>query len=257
MADALSVAVSGSTGLIGSAFLEKIPEKIQITNRIHFKTLNVSEIPGIVETISSQGVDVFLHLGWPASTFEGDYRSSESNFDALQKTIVLKEACLRANISFVGIGSVVDANYDHGNLYQLAKFACRQMLEPDIQNETITWVRPYYVFDDGSWPNFLHADNGSPTIIQDNGFRDFIHIEDVVTGLWAIIQHQLKGKIDLGSGILKKPSDICEIYGKDFRVHSNSAEALGISLYDSAESHYRLSQYWAPFKTQKLFKERK
>jgi nucleoside-diphosphate-sugar epimerase len=257
MANALSIAVTGSTGLIGSAFLDKIPEKVLLERRIHLNTLAVSAIPNVVQSLSSEGVDVLLHLGWPASTFKENYRFAESNFDALQKTIVLKEACLENNILFVGIGSVVDSFCGDGNFYQLTKFACRQMLSSEIRDEIITWVRPFYVFNNDSWPTFLHGDVNLPILIQDNNDRDFIHIDDVVTGLWAIIQHRIRGEIDLGSGILRKPSDICAVFGKEFQVRSDFVEKTVSSQYAPAKPNLQLSKYWNPKQTIDIFKERK
>ena len=158
---------------------------------------------------------------------------------------------------FVGIGSAVDSFCGDGNLYQLTKFTCRQMLRSEIQDEIITWVRPFYVFNNDSWPDFLHGDLALPVLIQDNNARDFIHLDDVVTALWAIIQYGLKGEIDLGTGILRKPSDICGVYGREFQVRPDFVESAGNPQYASAKPHLRLSEYWTPKKTLDLFKERK
>jgi len=257
LADALSIAVTGSTGLIGTAFLDSIPREVLLKGRIHLKTIAVSAIPEAIQSLSSERVDVLLHLGWPASTFKENYRVAESNFDALQKTIVLKEACLKNNISFVGIGSAVDNFCGDGNFYQLTKFVCRKMLSCEIRDEIITWVRPFYVFNNDTWPAFLHGDVDLPILIRDNTARDFVHIDDVVTGLWAIIQNRMRGEIDLGSGILRKPSDICALYGKEFRISSDFLETTESPQYAAAQPNLQLSQYWNPRKTQDLFKERK
>ena len=257
MANDLTIAVSGSTGLVGSAFLRRIPANVKVNNRVQLRNLSMSEISKVVESISREGVEVFLHLGWPASTSEGNYRDSESNFDAIQRTLFLKEACLNANIAFIGIGSVIDGFFIGGNLYQMSKFVCRQILKPEIEKGTITWIRPHFVFNDQSWPEFLHGERTRPILIHDNSARDFIHLEDVISGLWAVIQNRLKGEIDLGSGILKSPSDLCGIYKKKFEVHPDFVESMGNPWYQSAKLSDLLAEYWVPTKTLDLFKEKK
>jgi nucleoside-diphosphate-sugar epimerase len=256
VADATLIGLSGESGLFGSAFLSNIPQEICISGSINLRSLSATEIFSEVEKLAKLGSESFLHLAWPASSSLGNYRFSEENFDVLQKTIILQDACMRTGINFIGIGSVLDKVSTVENYYHLAKFACRQMLKARILDETITWIRPHYVFNDVSWPEFIHANNNLPVIIFNDSPRDFIHLDDVITGIIAIISHKIKGEIDLGSGIMTKTSDLCNALGKQYKIESDMSMQHLNNNQRSAQSHSRLSQYWAPNKTRTLLKER-
>ncbi len=254
MADAPIIAISGASGLFGSAFLKTYSASLQITKSIKLKTLADSDLYREIESIAACGTQTFLHLAWPASSSKDDYRCSDENFDALRKTILLKEACFRAGINFVGIGTVLDNVGVSASFYQLAKFSCRQMLRHEIVEESITWVRPYYVFNDDSWPNFLHADKSLPVRILNDSPRDFIHLDDVISGLFLILEKQIFGEIDLGSGYLTRPSELCAALGKEFSIESRERVGKQLEVSSTASQHRRLSRYWVPTKTHSLLK---
>jgi len=255
VADATRIALSGSSGLIGSAFTKKLPKKIQIVGSLQMSLIPLSEINNSIESLSKLGVEAFLHLGWPASSFPENYRNTADNFDALQKTVILKEACLRANIMFIGIGSGIDKKSEMENFYQLTKFTCREMFSAQIDRKEITWVRPFYIFDDNSWPEFLHRKSTSPIQILDDSPRDFIHLDDVVSALFEIIQKKIMGEIDLGTGRLVKPSNICTAFGRSFHTEANSAGVLAKNNIESAQKHSKLNKCWSPTRTLALLKE--
>lgn len=256
MADAPIIAISGASGLFGSAFLAKYSENLQVTKSLKLKTLADVDIYKEIESISASGTQTFLHLAWPASSAKENYRFSEENFDALRKTVLLKEACFQAGINFVGIGTVVDKVSMADSHYQLAKFSCRQMFRREIEEEKIAWVRPHYVFNDDSWPSFLHSNESLPVTILNNSPRDFIHLDDVISGLFIILQRQMFGEIDLGSGWLTKPSELCEAFRKEFIIKHSGTDGVQLEASPTASPHTRLKQHWAPTKTHALLKEK-
>lgn len=257
MADATLVGISGASGLFGTALLSKLPKEIVVSGSIDLRSLSTSEIFREVARLAEAGSECFLHLAWPASSSVSNYRFSAENFEVLQKTIILQEACLQTGIHFIGLGSVLDKVSEIENYYHLSKFACRQMLMPRILDESITWIRPYYVFDDQSWPEYLHATKNLPVKILNNSPRDFIHLDDVTTGIIAIICHKIKGEIDLGSGMMTKPSDLCEAFGKQYQIESDMPIQLAHNDLLGSQTHSLLSQYWVPNRTRTLVKEKK
>lgn len=257
MADVTLVAISGSSGLFGAAFLAKLPKELQISGLLKLKSLTTSEIYKEVEKLAATGTKTFLHLAWPASSSVGNYRSSEENFHVLRKTIILEEACFVSGISFIGVGSVLDKVSAIKNYYHLTKFVCRQMLNSQIHNESIAWVRPYYVFNTDSWPQFIHENKSLPVRILDNSPRDFIHLDDVITGLFAIIQHGILGEIDLGSGLMTKPSELCDALEKKYQIESEPPGDMIASEILYSHQHPRLLEHWSPNATHALVKARK
>jgi nucleoside-diphosphate-sugar epimerase len=254
VADTTLIGLSGESGLFGSAILSNLPQEIRISGMINLRSLPTVEIFREVEKLAKLGSESFLHLAWPASSSLSNYRFSEENFEVLQKTIILQDACMQTGINFIGIGSVLDKVSTVENYYHLAKFACRQMLKARILDETITWIRPYYVFNDDSWPEFIYATKNLPVIIFNDSPRDFIHLDDVVTGIIEIISHKIKGEIDLGCGIMTKPSDLCTVLGKGYSIELDGHAAHLNNHQLSSQPHSILSHYWAPNKTLELLK---
>lgn len=255
MASPTLIGISGASGLFGSAFLRKLPENIAITKVVSLREVSTLEIYDFVEELSMMRTETFLHLAWPASSSKNDYRISRENFEVLRKTIILAEACLTNNINFVGIGSAVDYMSKFENYYQVSKFVCREMLRPQIEERLIAWLRPHYVFNNNSWPQFLFPENLLPISIQDDSPRDYIHLDDVISALYVIIQHQLMGQIDIGSGFLTRPSELCRALGKKFEIHSN-----GKTIYDmgaNTDVDSLLLNLWSPRITRDFLQERK
>lgn len=255
MARNITLALTGSTGLIGSAFLRNLPEGFGITKLLPFRSMKSSEITTMVEHLSMIGTRFVLHLGWPASSSTENYRYSAENFNALEKTIILKDACVRNNISFVGIGTVLDRENHQENIYQQTKFICRKILESEIHDQVITWIRPYFVFNNSNWPDFIHSREDMPVEIQDNTPRDFIHINDVVSALYAVIQNEITGEIDLGSGRLTTPSEVCVSLGKRYQLATDSVENTKIDCFSPAQLNPALTAHWNPSITRALFEE--
>jgi nucleoside-diphosphate-sugar epimerase len=255
MADAPLVAISGASGLIGSAFMNKYSASLRLTKILKMKSLTYDQVLSEIESISASGTKSLLHLAWPASSSSDNYRISEDNFDALRKTILTQEACSQFGINFIGIGTILDKVSSVDSYYQMAKFTCRQMFRREIAEERITWVRPYFVFNNNSWPGFLHVPKKSSVRILNDSPRDFIHLDDVVSGLFTILEKEIRGEIDLGSRRLTKPSELCEKLGKNYIIESADSGEASAEYSTSAAEHPLLSQHWAPTKTHALLKE--
>ena len=255
MASPKLVAISGSSGFFGTNFLNNIPKGIEVTKKLSFKKLSASEIQREIETLRQMGTETFLHLAWPASSSKIDYRNSESNFDALEKTIILKDACERSNILFIGIGSVLDKSLETKSLYQLTKYVGRKMLLSAIEEEAITWIRPYFVFDNSTWPSFIHERDSYPVLIKDDSPRDYVHLDDVVSAIIAIVLHEIKGEIDIGSGVLRRPSQLCQALGKNFIIENDREYKLEKKEFIPAKVKTQLMENWTTKATTSVFKE--
>jgi nucleoside-diphosphate-sugar epimerase len=130
----------------------------------------------------------------------------------------------------------------------------RQILLDDIMNQKITWLRPFYIFNDSSWPHFLHQNE--PILIIDDSPRDFIHISDVVNAIELIVRTQIRGEVDVGSQILTKPSELCSSLGKNFYLDANLALTNKL-IYFPAQSNGKMSAVWQACKTQQILKNKK
>lgn len=247
------VAVSGASGLIGTAFKKNLSPDFKIVHEIKSSIINISDLAAEVGHAASKGVKDFIHLGWPASSNSENYRISKSNFDALEKSLVLRRACEKFDINFIALGSPMDLSLAVNNAYSLTKYVLRQILLDDIMNQKITWLRPFYIFNDSSWPHFLHQNE--PVLIIDDSPRDFIHISDVVNAIELIVRTQIRGEVDVGSQILTKPSELCSSLGKNFYLDSNLASTNKL-IYFPAKLNGKMSAVWQACKTHEILKKK-
>ena len=252
MARVRLIAISGSTGLIGKTFIEKLSADLKIIHIVNSSEIEIHGIEKEIESASQKGAEYFLNLGWPASSYGASYQNSLLNFDALEKTLAFRRACEIFHIDFIGIGSVVDKTPLPKNLYSLTKYVAREIFSDAIKNRKMTWLRPYYVFNLANWPYYLHNTENKKVVINNDAPRDFIHVNDVTEAIESVIRLGIKGEIDLGSQLLKRPSEICKIMKKENCVpHNNSAEnSFLISRQDLT-----LSQFWKPKHTLQFFNE--
>ena len=247
------VAASGASGLIGTAFKENLSPDFKIVHEIKSSIINISDIATEVELAASKGAKDFIHLGWPASSNSENYRISKSNFDALEKSLVLRRACEKFDMNFIAFGSPIDLALEVNNAYSLTKYVLRQILLDDIMNQKITWLRPFYIFNDSSWPHFLHQNE--PILIIDDSPRDFIHISDVVNAIELIVRTQIRGEVDVGSQILTKPSELCSSLGKNFYLDANLA-SINKLVYFPAKLNEKMSSVWQARKTQQILRKK-
>jgi nucleoside-diphosphate-sugar epimerase len=247
------VAASGASGLIGTALKENLSPDFKIVHEIKSSIINISNIAAEVELAASKGAKDFIHLGWPASSNSENYRISTSNFDALEKSLVLRRACEKFNMNFIAFGTPVDLFIAVDNAYSLTKYVLRQILLDDIVSKKITWLRPFYIFNDSSWPHFLHQNE--PILIIDDSPRDFIHITDVVSAIESIIRTQIRGEVDVGTEILTRPSELCRSLGKNFYLDANVA-SINKMVYFPAKLNEKMSSVWLARKTQQILKKK-
>jgi len=246
------IAISGSTGLIGKTFIEKLSADIKIIHTVNSSKVKIHGIEKEIEYASQKGAEYFLNLGWPASSYGASYQNSLQNFDALEKTLAFRRACEIFHIDFIGVGSVVDKTPLPKNLYSLTKYVAREIFSDAIETRKITWLRPYYVFNLATWPYYLHNTENEKVIINNDAPRDFIHVNDVAEAIESVIRLGIKGEIDLGSQLLKRPSEICEIMKKEYCVsHNNSVE----NSFLISKKNITLSQVWKPKNTLQFFNE--
>jgi nucleoside-diphosphate-sugar epimerase len=247
------VAVSGASGLVGTSFKENLPSDFRIVHEVKSSIINISNLAAEVELAASRGAKDFIHLGWPASSNHENYRISKSNFDALEKSLILRRACEKFDMNFIAFGSPMDLLLSVDNAYSLTKYVLRQILLDDIVSQKITWLRPFYIFNDSSWPHFLHQNE--PVIIIDDSPRDFIHISDVVIAIELVVRTQIRGEVDVGSEILTRPSELCRSLGKNFYFDENVA-SINKMVYFPAKLNEKMSSVWRARKTQQILKKK-
>jgi nucleoside-diphosphate-sugar epimerase len=138
--------------------------------------------------------------------------------------------------------------------YSIAKHRARQIFLEDIKSRQISWIRPHFVFNGKDWPKFIYSDAIQPLVINDDSPRDFIHIKDVALGINKVLENNLMGEIDIGSGILKRPSDLCKALGLKFSTAGTRHEPTQPNTKAGAANPLVLFRTgWQPRYTEKIF----
>jgi hypothetical protein len=253
MADVKLIAMSGSSGLIGGILNKNLSPDIQVVHIAKASKIKVEQIESEIRIASGKGAKYFLHLGWPASTTINNYKISLTNYDALEKTLVFKRACDKFGLHFIGFGSTVDRFPDSESTYSITKYVARQIFSKDILKNNMTWLRPFYIFNQDFWPEFIHRNSGKKVLIRNDSPRNFIHVNDVTRGIESVIRCDFQGRIDLGSQFLRKPSDLCAALNIQFCIQGKIDDDKH-KEFEIPATHMAMLKVWSAWETEDFFK---
>jgi nucleoside-diphosphate-sugar epimerase len=149
-------------------------------------------------------------------------------------------------------------------MYSRTKKAAEEILFSymDKYNMPICIVRPFSVTGVGEQDTHL-----IPTLIRSclrgefmnfvsHPTHDFIDVEDVVSGLINLSDHQAKGVFELGTGRKHTNQEVLEMVEKATKKKANLNRVDQLRMYDNKEwvsSNYKARGYgWLPAKSLKL-----
>lgn len=246
------IGVSGVTGFLGRS-LRKLAESAdhEIAAVSLRSGMTEAQVEKVLDTLESDGVAHFIHLAWPASSTP-NYKFHPDNEGACDLTVMTATMWGRRGLKFYGLGSAAE---DHNSRtpYSKAKAKTRHLLDPLIADGALTWLRPYFVFDDSSWPTFIsESRNTGSVVIEDDMPRDFIHVNDVASGILAAIEKGLVGEVNLASGFNSQPSELLTSMGLGFELgpetHASGTKTEPIDIGKLT------SVNWLPIETLRILK---
>ena len=246
------VGITGSSGLIGGRLLCRGRNQYRFLRLAGFTTASRPQIADYVAEVKNQGAESILHLAWPASSTPG-YGQSTQNFEAILKTIFLAEECERLALPLYAVGSGADDRLDSKNWYVSAKHITKSLISDRISDGSVTWIRPFHVFDGHSWPKYLQGLPAENIEIQDNRKRDFIHLDDVVEAIIVSLDNSIRGSIDVGTGKLRRPSSLIKAFGGKFKLAKGSLIREDDD-FPRAILRQDLLDAWSPKYTNRLFR---
>jgi nucleoside-diphosphate-sugar epimerase len=219
VAAAHRVLVTGASGLIGDWLtrLWDVTDTVLVpVERAACNLLNPGVPSKLIETTRPAGL---VHLAWCASGDPG-YRWSPDNARWADATVELTRAALSLGVRLVLTGTVLDRDASDTSSYAIAKQALRVRLAQDVSDGRLTWIRPFYVFDEHAGRPRLVADalaakaRRRPVHLGSPAARhDFIHAADVARAIATVVRHDLRGEVDIGSGQLRGVTDVVERLG--------------------------------------------
>ena len=213
--------LTGGRGFIGSRTSEALAEtEWQVILAEDICPDADLHIPAVIsELLEVSKPDRVLHLAWAASGTAG-YRDHPDNPQWVETTVRLAEECGNASIGFIGTGSVVEIGESGSDLYTRAKSELWEALSPKIFNSEIAWLRPHYVFDPKARrPDLMNEiaralDNGERPILKSpSELHDFVHVTDVARAIALVVDLNLSGLIQIGSGTLHSVAEFASAAG--------------------------------------------
>jgi nucleoside-diphosphate-sugar epimerase len=199
-----------------------------------------------------------LHLAWAASGTP-DYRASPDNERWVRASMELWEACQGRNTRLVMTGTALDTMRTPSDAYSASKVQLRRLLRRSIEDGQLTWLRPYYVFD---------PERGRPALVREAvtaasagraltlrtpfDRHDFVHAADVARAALLAIGAQLAGDVPVGSGRLRRVSDLVEALGASW-LPAHAPPGGAPHTHEPADIHRLAGHGWSATHTEELF----
>lgn len=235
------VLVTGASGFIGRhapALLKEKGYEIHTVSRTQLpmdgvtwhegNLLNRDDVTRIVADVKPTHL---LHFAWIATP--GVYQESPENEDWLQASMHLFEECIKAGTTrIVGAGSSFEYDWGSGlcdesatplnptTLYGKKKVECFRALETIGQERGVStaWGRIFFVFGPHESEKRLASsviksliEGKTAELTHGKQIRDFLYSEDVASAFVELLDSDVTGAVNIGSG---KPMSIRDLVTK-------------------------------------------
>jgi nucleoside-diphosphate-sugar epimerase len=253
--------ITGASGLIGRHVLAQWD-----VDGLEAETVDHERddllVPGVPTAIVQRvRPAVVVHLAWAASGRPG-YRHVSDNERWVHSSLELARACTEMGAALIATGTSLD-DTEPADAYSASKVRLRGELEPGIATGDLTWLRPYYVIDpEHRRPALIEQalsarDAGVPVALRTpDSEHDFIHAADVGSAIVSSVRHHLRGELPIGSGRLRRVSELVEALGIPWVSGGASAAHGAGHLNDVADNRRLRALGWAPAHTVELFERR-
>jgi len=284
----MRVLITGATGFIGahltrllvrdgisvyalireSSSTWRIEDVLQSVHVIHGDLLDFNGVEG---QLKGARPETCFHLAWHA--VPGEYLAGEQNLSMLSASIRLASSLAKLQCrKFVATGSCLEYDTDLGylsetsptkprSLYAASKLSLFQVLTQFAAGVGMDFLWPRLFYQYGPYEDqrrlvaYIVSSllrNQVANITKGEQMRDFLHVEDVASAIWASAQSDLTGPVNIGSG---KPIAVAEIAAKIGEMLGRSELiGLGVSPIDPKEPMFvcannnrlRDKTRWAP-----------
>lgn len=267
------ILIIGGNGFIGKSLISLLPNDC-----IYFaptsSECNIFDSDSIKSVLSSFCPTHLIHLAWITK----NYATATANRDYLLASIHLVKLFYQyGGIRFVGIGScyeyspsafpLKENSFEHPQtLYGKCKLALAHFTEKYAlqYHKSWTWCRPFYVTGPGEYSERL-VPIACKAFSQNKNFYssgyynilDYMDVRDVAAALYKITTSDYCGKINIGSGIPIKVSDILnmikELYNSSSSIFPtyNSPPSIWVANNDILKNIIKFTPQFSLYSTLK------
>jgi nucleoside-diphosphate-sugar epimerase len=233
----MRVLVTGAAGFIGAQVTRRIVQEghtvwaavsreqstwrlAEVLSQVSLAPLDLRDRKAVSELVNRAQPDCAIHLAWYA--VPGQYWTSQANLDCVTMTLHLAQRLAEVGCRrLVAAGSCAEYDWDYGflsedftplkprTLYGVCKNATRDILESFCKDHSLgfAWTRFFHLYGPGEAkerlvPSVILALLGGQLAECTDGeqMRDYLHVEDVASAVWAVAKSSLMGAVNIGSG---------------------------------------------------------
>lgn len=210
----------------------------ELKSSVHLIRADLLEKDSVASSISAAKYDSCIHTAWYAEP--GKYLHSDRNVDWVGASVHLAwmlatNGCKR----MVGLGTCFEYDLTQGilseasplkpaSLYAASKLAAGRGIESmaNALDMSFAWARLFYLYGPGEDPrrlvpsvitSLLEGREAKTTFGEQ--VRDYLHVSDVARALYEIVQSDLQGPVNIGSGethsVAEIVTEIAGIVGRE------------------------------------------
>jgi nucleoside-diphosphate-sugar epimerase len=258
------VLVTGATGFVGRHCLPLLVLKHYEVHAVARRRLSLPALSGISwheidlltpgtssELLRRLRPEYLLHLAWHA--VPGEFWDSSENLEWVRASLELLPAFVKnGGRRLVAAGSCAEYDWNGGEckedttallpctLYGTAKYACERILHSWSRQAGLSsaWGRIFFMYGPYEHPLRLVAYvvrmliRGQPALCSDGTqIRDFLHVEDVASAFVALMESEVQGPVNIGSGTPVAVRDLLltigRYLGRPELIHFGARNSIG------------------------------